>query len=558
MRTREPIRRSLLVGLRRAVLVLVMALVAFTGGVATTQLWPVEAATRYFSAEVSVEPNLGSTVHLPTVVGDVFVDFHGPLPAPGLTAQVQVRDEVTDLLRSGRLQSADLQPDQAELRAAIDDGVREVAWKFAAGAMGTTLLALLAYAVARPRRTPHVFLVSGLATALALAGPGAAAYLTYRTANVAEFRATSLLSLVQANRGILTDLTRNADHGAIYVTNLLALSDAVRQEFNPDAETLPPGAKFLLVSDIHGLNHYPLMREIVENEDIDAVIDTGDLVNFGQPREGNLTGIYQGIQSLGVPYIFTRGNHDALSSTDENVLRRLSRLPNVVLLEPTQGEFVRAAVNGVTVSGFNDTRYYNQRGADFAEEQTVIAAAFREATEGLTPTDIVVTHQPYAAHRVPTRAVTLNGHMHARGLDGSHIQLGSFTGGGVVNQFRIPPLTDSSKEAAEENPETAGELIGHPYSFDVLTFGTDCSVTRLTRYSYRNLVSGRPQFDDVSIINGRTVQESAPQEGRVCGPDLGVQIDPLLEAQPALGSEGEGGAGGVDDSGDDADGAEGG
>lgn len=530
MRTREPILRSLLVGLRRAVLILAMAGVAFMGGVATTQLWPVEASTRYFSAEVAVEPNLASAVHLPTVVGDVFVDFHGPLPAPGLTAQVQVREEVTDLLRSGRLQSTDLQPDQAELRAAMDAGVREVAWKFAAGALGTTLLALLAYAVARPRRTAHVFLVSGAATALALAGPGAAAWLTYRTANVAEFRATSLLSLVQANQGILADLDRKADQGAIYVTNLLALSEAVRQEFNPDAETQPVAARFLLVSDIHGLNHYPLMREIVQAQQIDAVIDTGDLINFGQPREGTLTGIYEGIESLGVPYLFIRGNHDATSPTDEGLLRRLAQVPNVVLLEPTAGEYVRAEVHGVSISGFNDTRYFNQRGADFGADQEALAKSFREATADVEPTDVVAVHQPFAAHRVPAGMVTLNGHMHARALEREHIQLGSFTGGGLVNQFRIPPLTEASREAAKESPETAGELVGHPYSFDVLTIGTDCSVSNLTRYSYRNLVSGRPQYDDVSIINGRTLAASQPAEGRVCGPELGVHTSPLVPA----------------------------
>lgn len=552
MRTRELIPASLVTGLRRGVLIALMAVVAFVGGVATTQLWPVETSTRYFSAAVSVEPNLGSTVHLPTVVGDVVMEFQGPLPAPGLTAQVQVRDEVTDLLRSGHLHSADLQPDQAELRAAIDAGVREVGWKFAAGALGTTLLALLAYAVARPRRTGHVFLVSGVATALALAGPGAAAYLTYRTDNVAEFRATSLLSLVQTNQGILDDLDRKADQGAIYVTNLLALSDAVRQEFNPDAEDQPAAARFLLVSDIHGLNHYPLMREIIAAEGIDAVIDSGDLINFGQPREGNLTGIYAGIQSLGVPYIFVRGNHDAVSADDEGVLRRLDTIPNVILLEPTAGELVRADVHGVTISGFNDVRYFNQRGAEFGEEQAVLAQAFREATEGLEPTDLVVTHQPYAAHRVPTRGITLNGHMHARALTREHVQMGSFTGGGLVNQFRIPPLTDSSREAAEEDPDTAGELTGHPYSFDILTVGTDCSLTSLTRYSYRNLVSGRPQYDDVSIINGQTLEASPPAEGRVCGPELGVHTSPLLDGAPV-----EGGMVEVEDEGQDEAGAPG-
>lgn len=532
MSTRERITRGMAAGLWRALVVMLLTLVAVVGGVATTQLWPVHVETEYFTADVSVEPRLDSTIQVPTVVGDVVMSFDGPLPAPGLTGQVQVRDRVTDLIRSGRLTTENLQPSQEELRTAIDTGVREVAWKFAAGALVTSLLVLLTYAVSRPRHAGHVVAAAAGATVLALALPGASAYLTYRTGKVAEFRTTSVLSLVQTNAGILDSLSSKADQGAVYVTNLLALSDALRQEFTPETVDQPAAARFLLVSDIHGMDQYPLLRQIVATERIDAVIDTGDLVNFGQAREGELTGIYEGIESLGVPYIFVRGNHDAVSATDEGLLRRMAQVPNVVLLEPTDGEYVRTDVHGVSVSGFNDVRFFNQRSDDFAGEQAEAAQQFREATDGLAPTDLVVTHQPYAAQRVDAGALTLNGHMHVPAIDGQHLQVGSLTGGGLVNQFRLPPLTEQAQEAAEEDPETAGELLSQPYSFDILTVGQDCSVVSLARYSYRNLVSGRPQFDDVRLVNGRTLQPDPPQ-GRSCGAELGVVTGPVDEFVPA-------------------------
>lgn len=520
---------GVLVGLRRGVALTLLTLVAFVGGVATTQLWPVHTETQYFAADVSVSPTLSSAVELPMVVGDVVMTFDGPLPAPGLRAQVSVRDEVTDLLRSGRLDAESLQPSQAELREAIDHGVREVGWKFATGALVTSLLVLLTYAVARPHHLGRVVAAATTATAVALVGPGAAAYLTYRVDNVAEFRATSLLSLVQTNTGLLDNLASNATHGAVYVTNLLALSDALREEFTPGTADVPVAARFLLVSDQHGMNQFPLMRQIVASEGIDAVIDTGDLLNFGQPREGTLTDLYAGIESLGVPYIFVRGNHDAVSADDEAVLRRMSRIPNVLLLEPTAGQLVRVDVNGVSISGFNDVRYYNQRGADFGAEQAQAAERFQEATAGTEPTDLVVTHQPYAAERVRATGTTINGHMHTPDVQRGHVQVGSFTGGGLVNQFRLPPLTEEAQEAAQEDPDTAGELQGHPYSFDVLRIGEDCSIVSLTRYSYRNLVSGQPQYDDVRLVNGRTIQPDPPQD-RTCGPELGVLTAPLLPA----------------------------
>ncbi len=311
------------------------------------------------------------------------------------------------------------------------------------------------------------------------------------------------------------------------MSNLLALSDALRQEFTPTSGQGTVAATFLLVSDVHGMNQYPLMRQVVARERVDAVIDLGDLLNFGQPREGVLTGIYEGIESLGVPYIYVRGNHDAASPGDESVLRRVSRVPNVLPVEPTAGQFVRVEVNGVSVSGFNDARYYNERSADFGAAQEQLAARFRGVTEGLQPTDLVIAHQPYSARRVEAGAARLSGHMHSPLLERGHIQVSSFTGGGLVNQFRLPPLTEQARTADDEEPETAGELQGHPYSFDVLRFAEDCSIMSITRYSYRNLASGRPQYDQITVIDGRRIQPDPP-EGRTCGPALGVTTRPLL------------------------------
>ncbi len=518
---------SVLASVGRALALSLLAAVAFLGGVTATQLWPVHTQTDYFAADLSLTPALDSTARLPMVVGDVVLTFDGPLPAPGLRARPSVRQEVTELLPGRRVDTARLQPGREELREAIDGGVRQVAWTYALGALLSSLLVLLTYAVARPHHMATVAAAAATATMVALVGPGAAAYLAYRSDNVTAFRTTSLLSLVQTNAGVLADLAGRADQGAIYVSNLLALSDALRQEFTPTSGQGTVAATFLLVSDVHGMNQYPLMRQVVARERVDAVIDLGDLLNFGQPREGVLTGIYEGIESLGVPYIYVRGNHDAASPGDESVLRRVSRVPNVLPVEPTAGQFVRVEVNGVSVSGFNDARYYNERSADFGAAQEQLAARFRGVTEGLQPTDLVIAHQPYSARRVEAGAARLSGHMHSPLLERGHIQVSSFTGGGLVNQFRLPPLTEQARTADDEEPETAGELQGHPYSFDVLRFAEDCSIMSITRYSYRNLASGRPQYDQITVIDGRRIQPDPP-EGRTCGPALGVTTRPLL------------------------------
>jgi hypothetical protein len=63
-----------------------------------------------------------------------------------------------------------------------------------------------------------------------------------------------------------------------------------------------------------------------------------------------------------------------------------------------------------------------------------------------------------------------------------------------------------------------------------MTFGAQCNLTQLTRYSYRNLLEGRPAYDSIQVINGATIEPSVgpapePQPGeaatdpnaRTCG-----------------------------------------
>ncbi|WP_165699947.1 metallophosphoesterase family protein [Ornithinimicrobium ciconiae] len=501
--------------------VLILALVGYLGGMITTNLWPISTETDNFRATVRVTPSLlqTSVVHAPTVFGDIDMHFAGALPAPGIEARLQVKEEITDLFTQGRVDVAELTPEDGEVRAAMESGLRELGLKFVGGVLLTQAAVVGLYLTGRSRPPwRHPVIAIGTATALAVTVPSLAAVTTYRTANFAAYEATSLLGTVRSNSGLFTDIQGQAQKATPYVQNLLALSDALQQEFVPAETAAQPGARFLLISDMHGMNYYPLIQQIVQDEQITAVIDTGDLVNFGRPQEGELAGIYTAIEDLGVPYVFVRGNHDALYRTDEAVLRRLDQIPNVILLEPTDGEFVEATIDGVRITGYNDWRYFAQVGVDFKAEQEVAAERFATATQGWPLPDILASHQPFGLDQLETGAVTVNGHMHSPALNDNHIQMGTFSGGGLVNHFQVPQT--------QEGDDTAGELVGQPYAFDILSFGTDCSVQSLTRYTYRNLVSGRPQFDNVTIINGNRVAAPA-EEGRTCGPELGVETTPI-------------------------------
>ena len=66
-----------------------------------------------------------------------------------------------------------------------------------------------------------------------------------------------------------------------------------------------------------------------------------------------------------------------------------------------------------------------------------------------------------------------------------------------------------------------GELAGQPYAFDIAVYGQSCDLTSLTRYTFRNLIQGRPVYDDVSVINGKTIATREPGK-RTCAADLGL------------------------------------
>src|SRR6478736_2304086 len=273
--------------LRRAshVLKWLAVLVAcYLGGVAATNLAPTVAETSQYRAVLRLDPvpRHSPVLHAPTIVGDVDVQFASPIVAPGLDVQVAVREEITNLFTRPNVDIKALLPSH--------------------------------YIRQRTTRRHHVlFVASAMVVATAVTFGGIA--LTYQPGRFAEYRTSGVLGVVQRNAGLLADVEARATQVTPYFRNLLAVTQALQQKYVAGNVNEPVSARFLLVSDIHGANQYALMRTIIEEEDVDAVIDIGDLVNFGRVQEGDAAGIYRSIQSLGVPYIFTSGNHDQSSPT---------------------------------------------------------------------------------------------------------------------------------------------------------------------------------------------------------------------------------------------------
>ena len=229
-----------------------------------------------------------------------------------MDATVGVRENITQLFDERRVSIEALQPSSAEVGRAISSALRALALRFTAGALLVVLLVLGVLGYGRRRRPtgPHL-VAAGLAVVTAVVATGAGAWQSYQPSKLESFTTTGLLGTLRRNAGLLSDVETRAQQATPYVRNLLALSQALQEKFVPGEINQPTAARILLVSDVHGANQYPVMKRIIADEQIDAVIDSGDLLNFGSVAEAEAAGLFTSIAGLGVPYLFVRGNHDA-------------------------------------------------------------------------------------------------------------------------------------------------------------------------------------------------------------------------------------------------------
>ena len=500
------------VGGRRASWVLTvtaLTLACAAGGVAATRVAPATAETTHYSAQVqlSLDPRESTRLVARTLFGDIDVGFTGL--APGIEATPQVKASIADLLGRRGITVSGLQPGPLELNAAILRAARDVGIRFALGGLAVAVLGLVGSGLVRRRRpSGRAVAGAGIAWAVACAATGLGIWQTYQPQRQHEFTSTGVLGTVQRNQSLLSDVEARTAQVSPYLRNLIALSASLQDKYSPTELNQPTALRVLLVSDLHAGNSYSLMRTIVEEEDIDLVVDSGDLVNFGTVAEGDASGMFAGIASVPVPYVFVRGNHDATSATDRNILDRLAAIPNVVLLQPDDESYTLVEAGGIRIAGFNDPRWFGDDGRRSKAKQQPAKAAFVSAFEGEQPLDLLVSHEPWAVQDVPRADVAVNGHMHTPDLEGNRIQAGTFTGGGPLTHF--------------VGTEDGEELVGQPSAFDVLSFGETCRLTSVTRYRVRNVIEGRPAYDDVSLVNGTRIDTVADTERTCTRPQPGT------------------------------------
>jgi predicted phosphodiesterase len=355
-----------------------------------------------FEARFSLTPSLdgGTALELPPL-GSVNVDSHsGPAH---LTVSLATLD-------SDRTISLVNRPDgltQASATA-VDDIGRGVA-RLILQAVGVAVLGAMALAALVFRTTRRVATCGGLAVVVMAATLGAAA-LTFRRQSIAE---PSYEGLLINARDVVGDAERIADRYDAYrnqlqrmLTNVSRLYGTITAlpVYAPDTDTL----KVLHISDLH-LNPaaWSVVRTVVTQFDVDLVIDTGDITDWGTEPEVSYV---EAVGTLGVPYVYVRGNHDSARTQ-----QAVDRQDHAIVLDGGVAE-----VAGLRIAGVGDPRFTPDKSTEQPDEAVRAGLAFigRQLARTIARgpgVDIAAVHDPDMAEPLAGFVpLVLAGHRHQR------------------------------------------------------------------------------------------------------------------------------------------------
>lgn len=342
----------------------------------------------------------GTTVQV-APLGSLHLDSHdGPLKLSARVTDVRPQAAQAIAADPGRLDAVAAQVTD-DLHSAIFQLAVRTVLVFLLGAVLGTLLLI---------RSVRLSLLALAVSVGALAGSIGIAAASWRPDSIATPRYTGLLAdaptAVGSVEQIIDNFGRYRDQLSQLVTNVTQLYDTGQRlpTYEPGADTIV----LLHVSDLH-LNPagVDLVRNLVTSFHVDAVLDTGDVTDYGSKPEAQFVQLLDGVP---VPYIVIRGNHDSMATA-----RQLAKLHNVRVLDDST-----TTVAGLRVAGIGDPRYTpdkSTRGKNVpqSEELTAAGQQLRGEMTAHPPTDIALVHDPISAKALAGAVpLVLAGHLHER------------------------------------------------------------------------------------------------------------------------------------------------
>ncbi|WP_027339195.1 metallophosphoesterase family protein [Halonatronum saccharophilum] len=161
--------------------------------------------------------------------------------------------------------------------------------------------------------------------------------------------------------------------------------------------------RVLHLSDIHNNPvALPFIKQIAHSFEVDLIIDTGDMTDYGTPIEGELV---EDIDELGIPYIFIGGNHDS-----PQIVERMKGFENVIVLEEGVVEIGGLTIVGVEDPSAKSNEMRVKRGEEIREDKEKLAGMVKGLEKD---PDIVIVHNSILAEDILGEIpLLLHGHYH--------------------------------------------------------------------------------------------------------------------------------------------------
>lgn len=408
--------------------------VALTGALIAVLLFGrISAPIGPFDATLAFRPaGGGATVAVPPL-GTIGVEvYDGPL-------RLDVALQRVDQERAQRLAS-----DPVRLAGVVDqvtDDLRSAVVRLVWTTAGLAIAgaALTSFAVTRRRKEPLV--AAGITTVL-LVGTGGLGAATWRPEALSQPTYTGLLVNATSVIGSAEDIVARFD---AYRASLEDIVGNVGTLYSALSALPAPGGdgatvKLLHVSDLH-LNPagFDLVAQVVEQFGVDGVLDTGDITDWGSEPENRLI---TSVGSLGVPYVYIRGNHDSAITAD-----LVAAQPDTTVLDASS-----VTVAGIEIAGIPDPRFTPDKstGDDDAGDDVLRASGeeLLEFVEDLPePPAVTMVHDPKQGRPLDGDVpLVLAGHTHERRVayfdEGTLLMVQGSTGGaglrGLQGEFPEP------------------------------------------------------------------------------------------------------------------------
>jgi predicted MPP superfamily phosphohydrolase len=465
-----------------------------------------------FHAEMSVSPSIhgGTEVDIPPL-GSLHLDSHkGPIHLK------------VDLGSLDQQRTEALIDDPAAISVAGQHAVDDVTggiMRLGLRALGAGVLCALVLSALVFRNVRRVAWSGGIALLVTGGSLGLAAA-TVNPDSIAEPRYEGLLvnapAVVGDARRIADNYGRYADQLSELVSNVSRIYTTVSKlpVYAPAANT----TRILHVSDLHlNPSSWGLIRTVVENFDIDAVVDTGDMVDWGSPAEEQYVST---VSSLKVPYVYVRGNHDSAA-----IQAAVARQKNAIVLDDKV-----TTVAGLTIAGIGDPQFTPDKTVQEPVPNADDPAAnpLLQSGEQLAKTiqastsrvDVAMVHDPAMAGPLSgVVPLVLAGHLHKR----------------EVSTLPVPdPATDgASASPAAPTPSPSATQAPTPTRLMVEGSTGGAGLRGLEKDEPTPLALSVLYFDENHVLKayddislGGTGESNVRMQRRVIGADAEPTTDP--------------------------------